>query len=1218
MSRTATLTALLQERILVIDGAMGTMVQRHTLTEADFRGERFRDHSHDLRGNNDLLVLTRPDIIRGIHDAYLAAGADLIETNTFSSTSIAQADYALSHLARELNEAAARLARAACDAASTPDRPRFVAGALGPTNRTASISPDVNRPGYRNTNFDELAAAYREAAEGLLDGGADILLVETSFDTLNARAALWAIQAVLDERGSDVPIMVSGTITDASGRTLSGQTAEAFWYSVHHCRPLAVGLNCALGARDLRAHIDDISRIADTFVLAYPNAGLPNAFGGYDETPEAMAEVLREFASAGLVNIIGGCCGTGPEHIAAIARAVRDLPPRRVPTPAPALRLSGLEPYVHGAGSLFANIGERTNVTGSAKFRRLIKEERYEEALAVAREQVDNGAQLIDVNMDEGLLDAPAAMTRFLNLVASEPDISRVPVVIDSSRWEAIEAGLKVVQGKGIVNSISLKEGEAAFLAAARAVRRYGAAVIVMAFDEAGQADTQARKVAICARAYRLLTEVVGFPADDIIFDANVFAIATGIAEHDGYGVAFIEAVREIKATLPGCRTSGGISNVSFSFRGNEPLRQAIHSVFLYHAIRAGLDMGIVNAGELPVYDDLDPELRERVEDVILNRRADGTERLLELASRFKGERTERVEDLSWRDQPVAGRLKHALVHGLTDYIDGDTAEALAELGRPIHVIEGPLMAGMSVVGDLFGAGRMFLPQVVKSARVMKKSVAWLVPHLEAERAAAVTSRAKGKILMATVKGDVHDIGKNIVGVVLGCNNYEVIDLGVMVPAQRIIDEALAHKVDIIGLSGLITPSLDEMVHVAAEMKRQGVTLPLLIGGATTSKVHTAVRIAPATDSPVVYVTDASRAVGVVSRLLAEDGHDAYDAEIRAEYEALRLARAERDPSRHISLEAARANALRVDPAKRPARPARPGLHVLDPHPLSDLVGFIDWTPFFQSWELPGSYPRILTDARVGAEATKLFADAQALLKRIVDEGLLTARAVVELMPANRDGDDVIVWTDESRTAVRARLPMLRQQNNKQGTGPNLCLADFLVPVEAGVDWLGAFCVTAGHGTDALAKTFEADHDDYNSILAKALSDRLAEAFAERLHHLVRTELWGYAEEDTDAARLADERYQGIRPAPGYPACPDHTAKRSLWSLIDPTSRAGVELTESCAMWPAASVSGWYFAHPEARYFGVGRLLEDQVVDYAARKGMTLDEARRWLGPNLL
>ena len=1191
------------ERILVLDGAMGTMIQRRTLGEADFRGERFREHDHDLRGNNDLLVLTQPQIIRAIHDEYLQAGADLIETNTFSATAISQADYGLSHLGYELHREAARLAREATDAFSTPERPRLVAGALGPTNRTASISPDVNRPDFRNVTFDELRQAYYDGARGLLDGGAHVLLVETIFDTLNAKAALYAVLDLFDHLGHRVPVMISGTITDQSGRTLSGQTAEAFWHSMRHVQPISVGLNCALGAQELRAYIDDLSRIADCFVTAYPNAGLPNAFGGYDETPASMATIIREFAESGLVNLVGGCCGTGPAHIAAIAEAVRGLAPRQIPAIPPALRLSGMEPYVHGEGSLFANIGERTNVTGSKRFRKLIQDEQYEAALSVARDQVANGAQLIDINMDEGLLDAKGAMTRFLNLIASEPDIARVPMVIDSSRWEAIEAGLKCVQGKSIVNSISLKEGEASFLEQAQKVRRYGAAVIVMAFDEQGQADTVERKVAICTRAWHLLTERVGFPPEDIIFDANVFAVATGIPEHDGYGVAFIEAVRQLKATLPHVRTSGGISNLSFSFRGNEPVRQAMHSVFLCHAIRAGLDMGIVNAGEIPIYDDIDPELRERCEDVILNRRSDGTERLLEIAERFRGAKgREKVEDDAWRSLPVAERLQHALVHGVDAFIEVDTEEARVQLGHPIRVIEGPLMDGMAVVGDRFGAGKMFLPQVVKSARVMKKAVAWLVPFLEAEKAGR---QSAGKVLMATVKGDVHDIGKNIVGVVLQCNGYEVIDLGVMVPAQRILDVAREQAVDIIGLSGLITPSLDEMVHVASEMRRQGLHVPLLIGGATTSRVHTAVKIAPAREEPVVYVVDASRAPGVVTRLMGEE-RAAFAADVKAEYATLRAERAARQTGdRHVDLAAARANALRPDAASKPPAPARPGIHVFDDFPLAELVDIIDWSPFFHTWELRGAYPAILQDPVVGEHARALFADAQAMLTKLLDGGL-TGKAIFGLLPAHREGDDLVVQGE--------RFPQLRQQNDKRGTGPNLSLADFVLEQE---DWVGAFCVSI-HGAQEIADRYAAAHDDYSSIMVKALADRLAEAFAERLHQRVRTDAWGYATgESLDVKGLIDEQYQGIRPAPGYPACPDHTTKRDLWRLLGVEEAIGVRLTESCAMWPASAVSGWYFAHPEARYFGVGKIGRDQVADYAKRKGWTVAVAERWLSPSL-
>ena len=1213
------LAQALAKRILVIDGAMGTMIQRHTLTEEDFRGTRFPDHSHDLKGNNDLLALTRPELIRGIHEEYLAAGADIIETNTFNATTIAQADYGMEHIVSELNREAARLARQACDAYSTPDRPRFVAGVIGPTNRTGSISPDVNNPGSRNVTFDELAIAYRQAALGLIEGGADALLIETVFDTLNAKAAIFAVLGVFDELGTRLPIMISGTITDASGRTLSGQTTEAFWNSVAHAEPLTIGLNCALGAADLRPYVAELSRVANTYVTAHPNAGLPNAFGGYDETPAQMATVLREFAESGLLNVAGGCCGTGPEHIRAIAEAVAGLPPRTPADPPKALRLSGLEPVTIDGSRNFVNIGERTNVTGSRAFLRLIKEERYEDALTVARQQVDNGAQLVDVNMDEGLLDSAEVMTRFLHLVAAEPDIAKVPVVIDSSRWDVIEAGLKCIQGKGVVNSISLKEGEALFRKQARLCRRYGAAVIVMAFDEDGQADTIDRKVAICTRAYRILTEELSFPPEDIIFDANVFAIATGIEEHNPYGVDFIEAVRQIKATLPHARTSGGISNVSFSFRGNDPVREAIHAVFLYHAIRAGLDMGIVNAGQLAVYDDLDAELRQRVEDVVLNRRPDGTERLLAIADQAKGSVKAREEDLSWREAPVADRMRHALVRGLTQWIEEDTAEALAELGKPINVIEGPLMDGMNVVGDLFGAGKMFLPQVVKSARVMKKAVAWLMPYLEAEKARNQDTRGKGKVLMATVKGDVHDIGKNIVGVVLGCNGYEVIDLGVMVPTQRILEEAKAHKVDIIGLSGLITPSLEEMVIVGREMKRQGFTVPLLIGGATTSEVHTAVKIAPSYDHPVIYVPDASRAVGVASRLLSDTQRIAYEAEIAERYEGIRERRAKRDTSgRHVDLATARANALPWDDTYTPPAPASPGVHQIDALPLSELVPLIDWTPFFHTWELAGGYPRILQDEVVGEQARQLFADAQQMLTRIVADEALTAKALYALLPAARRGDDILVYTSEARDQVATTVHTLRQQNVKGGTQRNHALADFLAPEGGPPDWLGFFCVSAGFGLDPIVARYEADHDDYNAILAKSLADRLAEAFAEWLHRHVRTKAWGYAaDEDLNVDDLIKEQYRGIRPAPGYPACPDHTEKGTLWTLLGIEEAIGVKLTSSFAMTPTAAVSGMYFSHPSSRYFGVGKVLKDQVVDYAARKGMTLEEAERWLAPNL-
>jgi 5-methyltetrahydrofolate--homocysteine methyltransferase len=1219
--RVLALYRALEERILVLDGAMGTMVQRHRLTEEDYRGERFASWHLDVKGNNDLLVLTQPGIIRGIHDAYLEAGADILETSTFNSTSISQNDYEMSAFVRDLNLAGARLAREACEAAEARDgRVRWVAGVLGPLNRTGSISPDVNRPGFRNVTFDEMRVAYTEATEALLDGGVDVLLVETVFDTLNCKAALFAIDEVLARRGLRVPILVSGTITDASGRTLSGQTAEAFWFSVRHANLLSIGFNCALGPDLLRQYVDAVSMVADTRVSAHPNAGLPNAFGEYDLLADPMAAQIREWAESGLVNIVGGCCGTSPDHIRAIAEAVRGLPPRVVPEIAPALRLSGLEPLVYGRpGDVFMNIGERTNVTGSARFRKLIKDNDYDTALSVARQQVEAGAQMIDVNMDEGLLDGVDAMTRFLLLIASEPDISRVPVVIDSSKWEVIEAGLKCVQGRCIVNSISLKEGEAEFIRQATLVRRYGAAVIVMAFDEQGQADSVARKVEICRRSYNILVQQVGFRPEDVIFDPNIFAIATGIEEHDGYAVAYIDAVRRIKAEMPLAKISGGVSNVSFSFRGNEPIREAIHSVFLYHAIQAGMDMGIVNAGALTVVDDLEPDLRERVEDVVLNRRPDGTERLLAIADRYraKGKRAAEADE-AWRSLPVRQRLAHALVHGITDHIDVDTEQALAELGRPLLVIEGPLMDGMNVVGDLFGAGKMFLPQVVKSARVMKKAVAWLTPMLEAEKAAG-TGSAAGRILMATVKGDVHDIGKNIVGVVLQCNGYEVFDLGVMVPTQKILDEARRLGVDAIGLSGLITPSLDEMVHVAREMKRQGFVVPLLIGGATTSKVHTAVKIAPNYPHPVVYVPDASRAVGVVGALLSEVQGPAFAAEIASEYADVRARRlaGERRVERR-TLADARTRGLQTDwSAAPPERPNKPGISVIQDQDLAPLIDRIDWGPFFRTWELAGAFPAILEDPVVGAQARSVFDDARAMLSAIVQEKWLTAKAVFGLLPANRVGDDVVVWTGEDRKTPLTTFHFLRQQNHKPDGQLNHCLAD-LVPDGNQAGWMGFFAVTAGHGIEEHVARFYADHDDYRAILLKALADRLAEAFAEHLHEQVRKVHWGYAaDEALNNQQLIDEQYRGIRPAPGYPACPDHTEKRLLFDLLGCEEKIQLHLTESMAMYPTAAVSGFYFGHPQAQYFGVGKLDRDQVVDYAARKGWTVEETERWLAPNL-
>ncbi len=1226
LDRTPELTDLMAQRILVLDGAMGTMIQRHKLQEADYRGERFADWPSDLKGNNDLLALTRPEVIRGIHEQYLAAGADILETNSFNATRIAMADYGMEALVAELNEAAARLAREAANKYSTPDKPRFVAGVLGPTNRTASISPDVNDPGARNVQFEELVEAYVEAARGLLAGGADILLIETVFDTLNAKAAVFACEQVFEQDGLRRPVMISGTITDESGRTLTGQVTEAFYNSLRHARPLTFGLNCALGPDKLRQYVEEMSRISETFVSAHPNAGLPNEFGEYDLDAEHMAEYIGEWADSGFLNIVGGCCGTTPLHIQRIAEAVAGKPPRVPPRLAPACRLSGLEPLNIGAESLFVNVGERANVTGSAKFKRLILNGDYEQALDICRTQVENGAQVVDVNMDEGMLDGLAAMQRFLNLAASEPDISKVPFMIDSSKWEIIEAGLKCVQGKPIVNSISMKEGEAKFIQQAELCRRYGAAVIVMAFDEQGQADTQARKIEICRRAYRLLTERVGFPAEDIIFDPNIFAVATGIEEHANYGVDFIEATRWIKQNLPGALVSGGVSNVSFSFRGNNPVREAIHAVFLYHAIGAGMDMGIVNAGQLAVYDELPAELREAVEDVVLNRTpADGvdpTERLIELAPKYKGDgaKAESKQDLAWREWPVTERLKHALVKGITEFIDTDTEEARQQAERPLHVIEGPLMDGMNVVGDLFGAGKMFLPQVVKSARVMKKAVAYLEPYLEAEKAGCAV-QAQGKILMATVKGDVHDIGKNIVGVVLQCNNYEVIDLGVMVPAATILERAQEEGVHIIGLSGLITPSLDEMVHVAAEMQRLGMTQPLMIGGATTSKAHTAVKIEPKYEGPVVYVADASRAVGVASALLSSEQRDAFVAGVRGEYEVLRARRAAKGGEQQlVDLAAARANPTPIDwSAFAPAAPAEPGLQVLEDIPLGEVAEFIDWTFLFHAWQLRGRFPKILDDPQKGEEARKLFADAQAMLGRIIDEGWLKARAVIGVFSANAVGDDVEVYRDEARRELLGCFHFLRKQGRQAEGHYNECLADFVAPKASGKpDYLGAFACTAGIGIDAKLAEFEAEHDDYQSIMLKALADRLAEALAEWLHQRVRRRYWGYAAgEQLSNEQLIAEQYRGIRPALGYPACPDHTEKDLLWQLLDAERNTGIWLTESKAMVPTAAVSGLYFAHPEARYFAVGKLGKDQIEDYARRRAMPLGEVERWLAPVL-
>ena len=1219
--RLSSLQAALSERILILDGAMGTMIQAYQLQEQDYRGDLLANHHKDLKGNNDLLTLTRPDVIAAIYQAYLDVGADIIETNTFNSTAVSQADYDLESMVYELNKVGAELARVACDEKTreTPDKPRFVAGVLGPTSRTCSISPDVNRPEYRNITFDELVDNYSEATRGLVDGGADIILIETVFDTLNCRAAIFAVRRYFREHNVELPIMISGTITDASGRTLSGQTTEAFYNSIIHAKPLSIGLNCALGADQLRPYVEELSRVAACRVSAHPNAGLPNEFGAYDQTPEEMALIVKEFATSGFLNIIGGCCGTSPEHIKAIAQAMEGIKPRVIPQIKPALRLSGLEPFNVDESSLFVNVGERTNVTGSAKFRRLIKEEHFEEALQVARDQVENGAQIIDINMDEGMLDSEQAMITFLNLIGSEPDISRVPIMLDSSKWEILEAGLKRIQGKGVVNSISLKEGETEFLERARLCMEYGAAIVVMAFDENGQADTAQRKQEIVKRSYDLLVGI-GFPPQDIIFDPNVFAVATGIDEHNNYAVDFIDACAYIKQNLPHALSSGGISNVSFSFRGNDPVREAIHAVFLYHAIKAGLTMGIVNAGQLAIYEDIPGDLRERVEDVILNRRQDGTDRLLEIAEQFRGEGGQRVkEDDAWRDLPVNERLQHALVKGITSHIIEDTEEARLQAQRPIEVIEGPLMDGMNVVGDLFGQGKMFLPQVVKSARVMKQSVAHLIPYIEAEK--DEHTKAKGKILMATVKGDVHDIGKNIVGVVLQCNNFEVIDLGVMVPCDKILAEAKKHEVDIIGLSGLITPSLDEMVHVAKEMQRLDIQLPLLIGGATTSKAHTAVKIEPQFDKcPVVYVADASRSVNIAANLLNATQSLALHEKVKEEYAVIRERNAKRgNRTKLLSYGAAQDNAKQVDwEHYTPPAPAFTGVKVFDHYPLQELVDRIDWTPFFISWELSGKYPAILQDKVVGEEASKLFADAQVMLQKIIDEKWLTARAVIGFWPAQRIGTDDIALLNEDGSEL-AVLHHLRQQTDKANDQPNFCLSDFVAPAGTKRDYVGGFVVTAGHGVDEKVAEFEANHDDYNAILLKSLADRLAEALAERMHERVRKEFWGYAnDEQLSNDELIKEKYAGIRPAPGYPACPDHTEKATLFDLLDASENTGVELTEHFAMFPTAAVSGWDFSHPESRYYAVGKINRDQVEDYADRKGMDLSEAERWLSPNLI
>ncbi len=1227
--RSEELAELLSQRILILDGAMGTMVQQHKLVEADFRGTRFVAHGKDLKGNNDLLLLTRPDVIGGIHEAYLAAGADILETNTFNSTRVSQADYGLEALVYELNFAGAQLARQAADKFSSRDKPRFVAGVLGPTSRTASLSPDVNDPGYRNVTFDELVDNYVEAARGLTEGGADILLVETIFDTLNAKAALFGIEKYFDEVGRRWPIMISGTITDASGRTLSGQTTESFWNSLRHSQPLSFGLNCALGAKELRQYVEELSRVSDCFVSAHPNAGLPNPLSptGYDETPEMLAGELVEWARSGLVNIIGGCCGTSPAHIAALAKAVADIAPRRVPVLESKLRLSGLEPFNVGADSLFVNVGERTNVTGSKAFSRMILEGRFDDALAVARAQVEAGAQVIDINMDEAMLDSQAAMVRFLHLIGSEPDICKVPIMLDSSKWSVIEAGLKCIQGKGIVNSISMKEGEAKFIEQARLARRYGAAVIVMAFDEQGQADTRERKTSICKRAYDLLV-ADGFPAEDIIFDANIFAIATGIPEHDNYAVDFIEAVQWIQQNLPHAKTSGGVSNVSFSFRGNDPVREAIHTVFLYHAIKAGLTMGIVNAGQLGVYDDLEPVLKQKVEDVVLNRVANAGEALVEFAQTVKGSAKEQVQDLAWREWTVDKRLEHAMVKGITDYVVEDTEECRAALfasGKPpLAVIEGPLMSGMNVVGDLFGAGKMFLPQVVKSARVMKSAVAHLIPFIEAEKL-RTGSTSKGKIVIATVKGDVHDIGKNIVGVVLGCNGYDVVDLGVMVPADKILHAAKEHGAQAIGLSGLITPSLEEMAHFASELERLGYgaegsnAVPLLIGGATTSRAHTAIKIAPHYSGPVVYVPDASRAVGVVTRLLSEDYRADFIKETAADYAKVRSQHANKKGVTLVPLATARANRIKLQYA--PVTPAKLGITALRDIDLATLAKYIDWSPFFQTWDLAGSYPKILQDEVVGEAARNVFKDAKAMLELVVREKWLTANAVFGLFPANSVNEDIVLYKDESRSDVAATWFGLRQQHERPDGKPHECLADFVAPrVEQGGtnDYAGAFAVTAGIGIERKLAEFEAAHDDYRSIMLKSIADRLAEACAEWLHERVRKEYWGYAgDEHLNNDDLVAEKYRGIRPAPGYPSCPDHTAKAELFKLLDVTANTSMTITENFAMSPAAAVAGFYLAHRESHYFAISKIGSDQVKDWADRSGHTLAQAERWLAPIL-
>ncbi len=1218
------LRSCVEDRILVLDGAMGTMIQRYELDESDFRGERFSDHATSLKGNNDLLSLTRPDVIEAIHRAYLTAGADILETNTFNGTAISQSDYNVQSAVRDINVAAASIARRVADEFTDmqPDKPRFVAGSIGPTNRTASMSPDVNNPAFRNTTFDDLVVAYTEQARALIDGGVDLLLIETVFDTLNCKAAIFAVRQLLDNGGGDGPLVwISGTITDASGRTLSGQTTEAFWYSISHANLFSVGLNCALGAKDLRPYVEELSSISDTYVSCHPNAGLPNEFGQYEQEPDEIAETLREFARSGFLNIVGGCCGTTPDHIEAIAQAVADVTPRPIPTIEPLTRLSGLEPLVIGPDSLFVNIGERTNVTGSSRFESLIKDGDYETALEVARQQVSNGAQMIDINMDEGLLDSEKVMVDFLNLIAAEPDICRVPIVLDSSKWSVIEAGLKCVQGKCVVNSISLKEGEDSFIEHARQVRQYGAAVIVMAFDEQGQADTADRKVAICERAHRILVERVGFKPQDIVFDPNIFAVATGIEEHNDYAMAYIEACRQIKQKLPNSLVSGGVSNLSFSFRGNNAVREAMHASFLYHAIGAGMDMGIVNAGQLTIYDDVPKELLTAVEDVLFNRSPDATDRLTDIATRVQGTTKTKEADLEWRQKGVEQRLSHALVEGILDFIVEDTEEARQACEHAVQVIEGPLMDGMSIVGDLFGSGKMFLPQVVKSARVMKKAVAHLVPYIESEKAGTGAGISRGKLVLATVKGDVHDIGKNIVAVVLGCNNYDVVDLGVMVPATKILATAREVGADIIGLSGLITPSLDEMVHVAKEMQREGFDIPLLIGGATTSKVHTAVKIEQGYNGPTVYVEDASRSVGVVGSLLSKDKRDEFVQKTATRYAGIRDSYGDRvSRTRLIPIGTARQRKMQIDWSNyEPVTPNLVGTQPIDDCRLADLVNYIDWSPFFKVWELRGNYPDILDDPKTGTEAKKLLDDARELLQQIVEQEMLLPRGVVGIFPANARTDDIEIYADDSRSQVRGVIHNLRQQIDKPPGRANYCLTDFIAPRESNVqDFIGAFAVTAGNGIDELCARFEREYDDYNSIMAKALADRLAEAFAERLHERVRCELWGYASaESLSNEQLIGAKYLGIRPAPGYPACPDHREKRILFELLDVTTHSGITLTESCAMLPAASVSGWYYANPESLYFGLGKINRDQVVEYAGRTGTGVLEVEQWLAPNL-